>query len=272
MDRLTRRLAGVSAGLTFVLVLLGVYTAADGAGLTCAGRWPLCDGAVFGLFPANWPSFVEWFHRLWAMVTGFVVVGTTVRSFRQGVEKRVRYALLGATLVLPSQIVLGALTVTKYELLILLAHFVTAFTILTLLFAAATWANESTLERRARTQTALALAAGLFPVYVLLSPRLVFVYSELVQVGFYAVGMAIYAALVATTLTSGGWVRTLSGGAVAVLFAELVVGRQAYGATGELLMLVGAVLAFVAVVAALVVLRRERPSSVRRTERAPGDD
>ena len=272
MDRLTRRLAGVSAGLTFVLVLLGVYTAADGAGLTCAGRWPLCDGAVFGLFPANWPSFVEWFHRLWAMVTGFVVLGTTVRAFRQGVEKRVRYALLGATLVLPSQIVLGALTVTQYELLILLAHFVTAFTILTLLFAAATWAFDSAVDLRGRRQAALALALGLFPVYVLLSPRLVFVYSELVQVGFYAVGMTVYAALVATALTSEGRVRTLTAGAAAVLFAELVVGRQAYGATGELLVLLGAVLAFAAVVGALVLLRRERPTSVRQPERTPSDD
>jgi len=206
------------------------------------------------------------------MVTGFVVLGTTVRAFRQGVEKRVRYALLGATLVLPSQIVLGALTVTQYELLILLAHFVTAFTILTLLFAAATWAYDDAVGLRTRRGTALAFAAGLFPVYVLLSPRLVFVYSELVQVGFYAVGMAIYAALVTTTLTSGGRIRALAGGAAAVLFVELVVGRQSYAMTGKLLMLVGAVLAFVAVVAALVTLRRERPASVRQTDRTPSDD
>jgi cytochrome c oxidase assembly protein subunit 15 len=272
MDRLTRRLAGASAALTFVLVLLGVYTAADGAGLTCAGQWPLCDGAVFGLFPANWPSFVEWFHRLWAMITGFVVLGTTVRAFRQSVDRRVRYALLGATLVLPSQIVLGALTVTQYELLILLAHFVTAFTILTLLFAAATWAYEGAVDLRARRESMLALAAGLFPVYVLLSPRLVLVYSELVQVAFYAVGMAVYAALVATALTSAGRVRALAGGASAVLFVELVVGRQAYGPTGELVVLAGAVLAFCAVVGALVTLRRGRAVPNARPERSPTND
>jgi cytochrome c oxidase assembly protein subunit 15 len=272
MDRLTRRLAGLSAGLTFVLVLLGVYTAADGAGLTCAGRWPLCDGAVFGLFPANWPSFVEWFHRFWAMITGFVVLGTTVRAFRQGVDRKVRYALAGATLVLPSQIVLGALTVTRYELLILLAHFVTAFTILTLLFAAATWAYDSAVDVRARREAALGLAAALLPVYVVLSPRLVLVYSELVQVGFYAVGMAIYAALVATALASRGRVRALTGGAAAILFAELVVGRQAYGSTGELLVLGGAVLAFAAVVGALVTLRRTVGVPDGRPDRSVTDD
>jgi cytochrome c oxidase assembly protein subunit 15 len=272
MDRLTRRLAGLSAGLTFVLVLLGVYTAADGAGLTCAGRWPLCDGAVFGLFPANWPSFVEWLHRLWAIVTGFVVLGTTVRAFRQGVDRKVRYALAGATLVLPSQVILGALTVTQYELLILLAHFVTAFTILTLLFAAATWALDPALDLRGRHGTLLKGALALFPLYMVSSPRLVLVYSELVQVAFYAVGMAIYAALVATALTSADRVRLLTGGAAAVLFAELVVGRQAYGAAGELVVLAGAVLAFVGVAAGLVTLRRDPPTPAGRPERTPSND
>lgn len=272
MDRLTRRLAGASAALTFVLVLLGVYTAADGAGLTCAGRWPLCDGAVFGLFPANWPSFVEWFHRLWAMITGVVVLGTTVRAFRQSVDRKIRYALLGATLVLPSQILLGALTVTQYELLILLAHFVTAFTILTLLFATATWSYDGAVDLRGKRGAMLTLAAGLFPLYVLFSPRLVLVYSAPVQVGYYAVGMTLYAALVATALTSAGRVRGLSAGAAAILFVELVVGRQAYGQTGQLAVLAGAVVVFAAAMGVLVLLRREGPDRPTPGGRAPSDD
>lgn len=246
MDQRTRRLAGASAALTFALVLLGVYTAAAGAGLTCGQRWPLCDGAVFGLFPADFPSFVEWFHRLWAMITGFVVIGATVSAWRGDADRRVSYALAGATLILPSQVILGALTVTRYELLILVAHFVTAFAILTLLVAAAVWAFEDRLDVPTRRRQAALLAAALLPVYVVLSPRLLLVYSPAVQVAFYAVGMAVYAALVAVALTSRGRVRILAAGSVAVLFVELVAGRQSYGATGELLMLTGAVLAFVA--------------------------
>jgi cytochrome c oxidase assembly protein subunit 15 len=271
MDDRTRRLVGASAGLTFVLVLLGVYTAADGAGLTCGQRWPLCDGAVFGLFPANLPSFVEWFHRLWAMVTGFVILGATLSAFRADVSRRVRYSLAGATLILPTQIVLGALTVTRYELLILLAHFVTAFTILTLLVASATWAYADRFDGLRFRLRALTLALALAPAYVLLSPRLVFVYSEWVQTGFYAVGMAVYAAVVATALLSSGRVRALAAGSSLLLFAELVVGRQAYGGTGELLMLAGAVLAFLGVGLALYRLRRAEPAA-RTPAGAPSGD
>jgi cytochrome c oxidase assembly protein subunit 15 len=255
IDSRTRRLAGASAGLTFVLVLLGVYTAADGAGLTCAGRWPLCDGAVFGLFPANVPSFVEWFHRLWAMVTGLVVVAATVSAFRSGAPRRLRYALGVATLVLPTQIALGALTVTRYELLVLLAHFFTAFTIFTLLVTAAAWAYADRL--RGLRRRALAAAVVLAPLYLFLSPRLVLVYSEWVQAGFYAVGMAAYAVAVGTALYGSGRVRTLGAGAAAVLFVELVVGRQVYGATGELLMAAGALVAFAALGVAYALSGRE---------------
>ncbi|MFC6941455.1 COX15/CtaA family protein [Salinirubellus sp. GCM10025818] len=262
MDQRTRRLAGASVALTFVLVLLGVYTAAAGAGLTCGQRWPLCDGAVFGLFPADFPSFVEWFHRLWAMITGFVVIGATISAWRGEASRRVAYALAGATLILPSQIVLGALTVTRYELLILVAHFVTAFAILTLLVAAAVWAYEGSVDLPARRRQAALLAAGLLPFYALLSPRLVFVYSPAVQVAFYAVGMAVYAALVAVALTSGGRIRALAGGGSAVLFVELVAGRQSYGATGELLMVVGALVTFV--VAGVVAWRLHAERDARR--------
>ena len=246
MDQRTRRLAGASAALTFVLVLLGVYTAAAGAGLTCGQRWPLCDGAVFGLFPANVPSFVEWFHRLWAMITGFVVIGATLSAWRGDADRRVAGALAGATLILPSQVILGALTVTRYELLILVAHFVTAFAILTLLVAAAVWAYRDRVNLPARRRQAALLAAVLLPVYAVLSPRFLLVYSPGVQVAFYAVGMAVYAALVAVALTADGTARALAAGSAAVLFVELVAGRQSYGATGELLMLLGALVAFAA--------------------------
>ena len=115
MHRRVRQLTATSAAMTFVLVLLGVYTAADGAGLTCAGAWPLCDGAVFGLFPANWPSFVEWFHRLWAMITGLVIVGTAVLGFRMGGATGVRWALAGAKPLLTSQGILRGLNLTRFQ-------------------------------------------------------------------------------------------------------------------------------------------------------------
>jgi cytochrome c oxidase assembly protein subunit 15 len=206
------------------------------------------------------------------MATGLVVLGTTIRAFRHGIDQKVRYALLGATLILPSQVILGALTVTEYELLILLAHFVTAFTILTLLFAAATWSFETPFTLSEHRQRALGLVAALLPVYIVLSPRLVLVYSELVQVGFYAVGMIAYAALIATTLTSTGRIQGLSAGAAAILFAQLVVGRQVYGQTGELLVLAGAVLVLMGAISGYVLVRRNTSSPASHPETTPTSD
>jgi cytochrome c oxidase assembly protein subunit 15 len=53
-----RRLLLVTTVTTAITALIGVITATTGAGLTCEARWPLCDGAVFGLFPANFMSFI----------------------------------------------------------------------------------------------------------------------------------------------------------------------------------------------------------------------
>ena len=110
----TRRLAAVTTALTFVLLLVGVFTKEVGADLTCGMNWPLCDGAVFGLFPANLPSAVEWFHRLLALVVGLLFVYTLFRLWRErGPDDRVTRAVAAAVVLLPFQAILGAITVTK---------------------------------------------------------------------------------------------------------------------------------------------------------------
>ncbi len=108
-----RHLAATTTVLAFALILLGVYTGAIGAGLACGAAWPFCDGWL-GLFPANWPSFVEWFHRLVAMVTGFFIIGTAALAWRSGQSRLIRYATTLAVLVLPVQVLLGANTIFNY--------------------------------------------------------------------------------------------------------------------------------------------------------------
>lgn len=246
MDRPFRRLLVVTTGLTFALVLLGVYTAASGAGLTCDARWPLCDGAVFGLFPANWPSFVEWLHRLVAMVTGLFILGTALLAWRRPVARRLRGALTVAVVLLPAQIGMGALTVTQYEWLILAAHFVTALVIFTGVSLAALWAGASGHDRADReAAVAAAVAAAALVPFALLSPRLLVVFDATAQVVYYACGLGGYVALLAAATWSGGRPRTVAGAAAAVLFALLVVGRQTYGDLVTALTLVGALIAFV---------------------------
>lgn len=157
-----RRFAAGTTGLTFVLLLVGVYTKEVGADLACGMNWPLCDGAVFGLFPATLPSFVEWSHRLLALVVGLLVIALIYRSYRvHGIESRVTRAAGVALVLLPVQAGLGALTVLKsrvfgggshllVEGLISVAHYGTGIALFTALVAATLWAYEDGREGRER--------------------------------------------------------------------------------------------------------------------------
>ncbi len=124
-----RHLAATTTGLTFGLILLGVYTGASGAGLACAGRWPLCDGWL-GLFPKTWPSFIEWFHRFVAMITGFFILGTTYAAWRSDRNRITKYASAIAVVVLPVQVLLGANTILNFGIMAQVAHHAAALTIL----------------------------------------------------------------------------------------------------------------------------------------------
>jgi len=124
---------------TFFLILLGVYTGKIGAGLTCDARWPLCDGWM-GLFPATWPSFVEWFHRLVAMIVGFMIIAAAIIAWRRDYSKYLRYATVLAAVLLPIQIVFGANTVLTYGLVPGMMHHLAAQLIFGLLVVATTLA------------------------------------------------------------------------------------------------------------------------------------
>jgi len=148
----TRRLAAVTTSLTYVLLLVGVFTKEMGSDLTCGMRWPLCNGAVFGLFPADLPSAIEWFHRLLALIVGILILYTLYRLWRErGPGSRVTRAVAVAVILLPSQALLGALTVTKARFglstllagaLISVAHYGTGFLLFTALVMGTLWAFE----------------------------------------------------------------------------------------------------------------------------------
>ncbi|MFB6112153.1 MAG: COX15/CtaA family protein [Halobacteriaceae archaeon] len=149
-----RRLSALTTGMTFLLLLLGVYTKEVGADLTCGMRWPLCDGAVFGLFPANLASAIEWLHRFLALLVGLLVIWLAIRAYRElGGGSRIFRASLLALLLLPVQAGLGALTVVKYRVftpetaaelspLISTAHYGTGIALFTGLVAATLWARD----------------------------------------------------------------------------------------------------------------------------------
>ena len=124
---------------TFFLILLGVYTGKIGAGLACDARWPLCDGWM-GLFPANWPSFVEWFHRLVAMIVGFMILAAALVAWRGNYSKYLKYATIAAAAILPLQIIFGANTVLVYGLVPGMLHHTAAQLIFGALVVATTLA------------------------------------------------------------------------------------------------------------------------------------
>jgi cytochrome c oxidase assembly protein subunit 15 len=134
-----RHIAATTTGLAFALILLGVYTGAAGAGLACAGRWPLCDGWL-GLFPANLPSFIEWFHRFVAMIAGFFILGVAYSAWRNDRGRWIRYSSAVALALTPVQFLLGANTIFNFGIMAQVFHHAAALLILTSLTVTTTLA------------------------------------------------------------------------------------------------------------------------------------
>lgn len=127
---------------TYVLMLLGAYTSAIGAGLSCPD-WPTCYGtAAPFLHPEIINSspyttlqiFAEWAHRGVAMVVGLGILTTVGAAYRLQKQPLVRRTAAVALLLLPVQVVLGGLTVTaNLQPLIVTSHLGTAIVILLML-------------------------------------------------------------------------------------------------------------------------------------------
>jgi cytochrome c oxidase assembly protein subunit 15 len=250
-----RGFAAFTTALVGTLMMLGVYTAATGSGLACSAQWPLCDN---GLLPQTVPSFIEWFHRLVAMVAGFFIVGTALWAFSAG-DRRTRLAATLAVVLLPLQVSIGAVTVTLNGLLpggyapsTQGAHLVVALTIFTALVLTTlrAYAGAWTTPRGRRLDRALLGAAVLLPAAVLFSRVVPLVaYGPAQQAVFYGLSLA----LVATLIAAWRWVarrgrRLALSGALAALFVALLLGRDlvfytpAWRAFNALLFLVAGVL------------------------------
>lgn len=262
-----RTLLLATAGLTYLLLLIGIYTAASGAGLTCEGRWPLCDGAVFGLFPANWPSFIEWFHRLVAMIAGFVVIGATYGTWRWQDDRRIRLAMTTALALYPLQALLGAGTVLDYSLLYLTAHFVTALVIFGAITIATLWYLPE-IATLARVRYALFALLGLFPVLIALSPGTLVVHTATVQAIYYAIGLGMFALLLAVVVWSDfvestgsrlSRVRLLAAAGSVALGAQLLLGRYVYTDLIQLLDATAMAAVFCIVLTAALLTHRIEP-------------
>ncbi|MEF8774922.1 MAG: COX15/CtaA family protein [Haloarculaceae archaeon] len=242
MDARFRRLAVVTTALTYLLVLLGLYTGATGGGLSCGANWPLCDGAVFGLFPANWASFFEWSHRLVAMVVGFLLLGTLYGAWRWQTDRRVSWAVTGAILLLPIQVGLGAVTTTAggvfprgFNPVVMVTHFTTAAAIFGLLVAATLLANP--VPNRSRLRGFLASIGCLVALGAVFGSTGLVPFYPRYQVVYYGASYALFGGFVALAV----WVLVhteppapravgYAGGVGALAaFFDMVLSRQLFG-------------------------------------------
>jgi len=239
-----RRYAATTTGMTLVLFALGVYTAATGSGLACQAQWPLCSDQFIPEMTIN-PDFIEWFHRVWAMVTGFLIIGVAGWTWFGDRDRRTRLAATLAVAILPLQITVGALTVTLgglvpggYTVSTHAAHLIVALAIFTLLGLATIWAaarpRDCSGPRSGSPRSGSSLARC--------SPGGSLVtYSPGAQAGFYVTGLArplglVAAIAYATEAVRTGYagldrstaktVRLLAAGSMAALVGTLLLGRD----------------------------------------------
>jgi heme a synthase len=125
-----RILAYGSVLSTYVLIVIGGYVVFSGSGLACGSSgpdsWPLCNGQVIPTLSG--PVLVEWTHRLFTLVVGLFVLGTTIIAWtRYRDEKRILQLSTASFLVLLGQILLGMVTVkTALDPLVSTAHLAVA--------------------------------------------------------------------------------------------------------------------------------------------------
>ncbi|ELZ21330.1 COX15/CtaA family protein [Natrinema limicola] len=256
----------LTATLTLVAatILLGVAAKATGSGLACQANWPQCDAGPYNLFPANLPSFYEWFHRFVAMFAGFAIIGSALAAWRlPDIDRRVTGLVVLGMVLTPVQVALGRETVTQYTMDILSLHFWTAVTIFTLFLVATVlvWASRLTATH---VTGALALGIVALPAHVVLSPAVdagIEVYSPTMQLVQYAVtltllGAAIVAAMVGRRRFSGRPVVPLLTAPPLVVLV-LFFGRQALNPALEMPYLVTATALLVTFVAGMAVTRRQ---------------
>jgi cytochrome c oxidase assembly protein subunit 15 len=273
-----RRFAGVTTGMTTLLVMLGVYTAATGSGLACMAQWPLCDN---GLLPQTIPSFIEWFHRLWAMITGFFILGTAGWALKAASQRRVQFAFVAAVVLLPLQISIGAVTVTLngwlpngYSPLTQGAHLFTALSIFTALSLGTVLAYDGHLRSppSERARSALLVAVGALVVSGLASRMVTLVaYTPTTQAVFYGATLVAYAGLLAAAVWLGragaARLRYATLPALGLVFTHLALGRDlVYYDQTVLLVNLGVVLlagALTAVLALLAGRQSEHPGRSR---------
>jgi heme A synthase len=106
-------------GLTFSIMIIGVYLSSIHQGYSCK-TWPLCPNG-FGFPPEEY--FYEHFHRFLALVLAVSLFSFTVFSFIKIRNRSLSIKLSIASTLLSAQIILGwAVIATKLQPIVVASH------------------------------------------------------------------------------------------------------------------------------------------------------
>ena len=101
-----------TAALTLGLIVFGAVVRVTESGLGCGTDWPLCNGAIFPPLD-NITAWIEWLHRLFALLIGFFGLATLAAAWRQYRQdnRRVLQMTVMAAILFVVQSALGAIVV-----------------------------------------------------------------------------------------------------------------------------------------------------------------
>ncbi len=149
----------------FALIVYGGVVRLTDSGLGCPD-WPLCHGSVIP--STDSATLIEYFHRLFASITGVMVLAAAVivwRNYR--LERYLLTSVMLALFLLVIQIILGAVTVrTGLEPGLVMAHLAVAEAILGCMILATLLVWRDVLQGSLNTRKAVEANRGLFLVFV----------------------------------------------------------------------------------------------------------
>ena len=88
-------LAFTTAFLTLGLIVFGAVVRVTDSGLGCGNSWPLCNGTIFPPLD-NVTAWIEWLHRLFAVLIGAFGLATLYFAWRSASQNRLALNITAA--------------------------------------------------------------------------------------------------------------------------------------------------------------------------------
>lgn len=174
--RLFTRLALATALSTFGLIVFGAVVRVTDSGLGCGNHWPLCNGTIFPPLD-NVTAWIEWLHRLFAVLIGLLGLGTlavAIRAYRQR-NRAILSVTVVAAVLFAVQSALGAIVVVlDLPPTFVTLHLGTAMLLLGALLVAAVWSSYRPQSRNGGDMvTALTYVTTALSLVIILTGALV---------------------------------------------------------------------------------------------------